>query len=229
MTPIPLDPLRTCPRNIQNDALPQTGPFTAILVTLVTSPPEFCSESKSKKTYIMNKCALIIAFVVLVFASSGSCQIPSPSLSPQPSPPELCYVASWSPETHAYYGKKEIILEKLAKLPINLSKHRIFLQVTQGDVSGNVKLFERHPDGRFTVTEWAPPDTLEILDAIDKAIIANKGVNCVGEQIKAVLLEKLGEKEPSVGAVPVSPAAAFNHAVNKATGDFIKTVIILGC
>jgi hypothetical protein len=103
------------------------------------------------------------------------------------------------------------------------------VQVTQGDAGGNVKLFERHQDGSYTVTEWSPRHTSELIVAIDKAIMANKGVNCVGEQMKAVL-RQLGKGHTVENvAAPASAAAAFAHAVKESSGDFIKTVIVFGC
>ena len=179
----------------------------------------------------MNRYVLLTTLAVVASIRGGFCQSPSPlpSLSPLPTPPLACNFASWSPESHTFYGKKDFILEKIANLPVNLSEHRVFLQVTQGDSTGTVKLFERHQDGKFTVTQWSPPQTSGLLVAIDNVIMANKGVNCVGEQIKAILKE-LGKGTVSEGvAAPVSPAAAFDHAVKEATGDFIRTVLIFGC
>jgi hypothetical protein len=129
---------------------------------------------------------------------------------------------------HTLYGHQDIILEKLSDWSAKPSDHRVFVQVTQGK-TGNVKLFEQSKDGSYTVTEWSPRETSELIVAIDKAITANKGVNCVGEQIKAVL-RKLGKGKTVEGvAEPASASAAFAHAVKEAQGDFIKTVIVFGC
>ncbi len=129
---------------------------------------------------------------------------------------------------HIFYGKKDLIIEKLSSWSANPSDHRVFVQITQGTNKGNVKFFERHGND-YTVMEWNPHETSDLIIAIDKAIMANKGVNCVGEQIKAVL-QRLGKgnKVENV-APPASAAAAFAHAVNEAQGDFVKTVIIYGC
>jgi hypothetical protein len=129
---------------------------------------------------------------------------------------------------HIFYGKKEVILEKLGNWSANPREHRVYVQITQGRSAGNVKLFERSKDG-YTVTEWSPRETSDLVAAIDKAIMANKGVNCVGEQIKGVL-NKAGKGTTTQNvAEPASASAAFAHAVKEASGDFIKTVIIFGC
>ena len=115
-------------------------------------------------------------------------------------------------------------------MPAKLSERRVFLQITQGDSGANVKLYERQKDNSFTVTEWSGKETSRLVCDIDKAIMANKGVNCVGEQIKAVIVKALhkGKVVESV-ANPETAAAAFTHSVKEAKGEFIKTTIILAC
>ncbi len=144
--------------------------------------------------------------------------------------PRSCHLSSWSPELYSFYGAKGTIVEKLANIPAKLSERRVFLQVTQGDSSADVKLYERQEDGTFTVTEWTPKHTSGLLADIDKAIVANKGVNCVGEQVKDVLAKELKEgivtKEV---AAPASPEAAFAHSVKEASGEFIKSVVVILC
>jgi hypothetical protein len=69
-----------------------------------------------------------------------------------------------------------------------------------------------------------------LLADIDKAIVANKGVNCVGEQVKSVLGKELKAGKVSEGVpAPESPKAAFAHQVNEAKGEFIKSVVFLFC
>ena len=105
---------------------------------------------------------------------------------------------------HIFYGRQDIILEKLSDWSAKPSDHRVFVQVTQGKTSGNVKLFEQPKDGSYTVTEWSPRETSE--------------------------LRKLGKGKTVEGvAEPASASAAFAHAVKEAQGDFIKTVIVFGC
>jgi len=135
---------------------------------------------------------------------------------------------SWNPESHTFYGKKAVIVERLATLS-NPSEHRLFVQITQGDSGGTVRLFERNQNSAYNVTEWSPQHTSELIIEIDKAIMANKGVNCVGEQIKAILKRLGNGKTIHDVAAPLSPEAAFAHPVKESRGDFIKTVIVYGC
>jgi len=143
---------------------------------------------------------------------------------------QTCRRSSWNPELYSFYGEKGTIVKKLANLPAKLSEHRVFLQVTQGDSSANIKLYEQQENGTFTVTEWSTKQTSRLLADIDKAIIANKGVNCVGEQVKAILDKQLhaGKVSKEVPA-PASPEAAFAHSVNQARGEFIKSAVIILC
>jgi hypothetical protein len=142
-----------------------------------------------------------------------------------------CNEASWNPESYSFYGEKDKIVEKFGNISTTkLADRRVFLQVTQGDAKADVKLYERQKDGKFTVTEWAANQTSRLLADIDKAIVANKGVNCVGEQVKGILGKQLKEGKISKDIpAPESLPAAFAHPVKEATGAFIKSVIFLLC
>lgn len=171
-----------------------------------------------KEKQIMKKYALIVLLIAAALLGGTSANA------------QLCTESSWNPELYTLYGAKASIVEKLGKLPLKLSERRVFLQVTQGDSSANIKLYEKQKDGTYTVTEWTAKQTAGLLSDIDKAIVANKGVNCVGEQVKAVLAKDLknGKISKAVPA-PATSAAAFAHAVKTATGEFIKCTIIILC
>jgi hypothetical protein len=143
---------------------------------------------------------------------------------------QRCANSSWNPELYSLYGAKDTIVEKLSTLPLMLSDRRVFLQITQGDSSANVKFYEKQNDGTYTVTEWTTKETSHLLADIDEAMVANKGVHCVGEQVKAVLAKDLKDgKITNAVAAPASSSAAFAHAVKEAVGDFIKCTIIMLC
>jgi len=98
------------------------------------------------------------------------------------------------------------------------------------NASWNPEMFELQKDGTFTVTEWEGKDTSRLACDIDKAIMANKGVNCVGEQMKAVIVKALNKGKVSNSvAAPETPAAAFGHSIKAAKGDFIKSEVIVAC
>jgi len=192
---------------------------------------------------IPNLCLIASLLTVCgLVSASAEDQSPMPSVSPSatatptptPSAPppgtKACNYASWNPEVYSFYGAKEDVAEKVSSLPLKLSEHRVFVQITQGEAWAQVKMFELQKDGTFTVTEWDGKDTFRLACDIDKAIVANKGVNCVGEQMKAAIVKALGKGKFSHSvAPPETPAAAFSHSIKAAKGDFIKSEVIVAC
>jgi hypothetical protein len=178
----------------------------------------------------MKKLTSFAALIVAALVSSASAETALPAASPEASPGPRCKQSSRSPELYSFYGAKDIIVGQLTKIPAKLSERRVFLQVTQGDASAKVTLYEQQNSGTFTVTEWTPKQTSKLLAEIDREIVANKGENCVGEQVKTVLRQKLGKGKVTNGvAAPDSPQAAFALSVDQASGDFVKSTLIILC
>ena len=129
------------------------------------------------------------------------------------------------------YGKKDTIIEKLGYIPTDLSTRRVFLQVTQGESAGDVRLYyEQQKDGTFSVTEWKPKETWTLLAAIDGKITSNLGKECVGKEVEKLLSAQLGEGK-SMDPVPASvlPAKAFAPSLGEVSGDSFKTTVIILC
>ena len=193
------------------------------------------------KTYPVQNLCLIVSLLTAcgLVSASAEDQSPTPSASPTPTPSvtpsrtgggKACNYQSWNPEIYSFYGAKENITEKVSRLPLKLSEHRVFVQITQGEAWAQVKMFELQKDGTFTVTEWEGKDTFRLACDIDKAIVANKGINCVGEQMKAAIVKALGKGKFSHSvAPPETPAAAFSHSIKAAKGEFIKSEVIVAC
>jgi hypothetical protein len=178
----------------------------------------------------MKKRTLIptVIAAALLIGTSAYAQSPTPT----PLKDTKCNTAQWDPQEYRLYGAKDSIIEKLANIPAKFSERRVFVEITQGDSSARVKLYERQQDGKFTVTEWAPQETSRLVAKIDEAIIANKGVNCVGEQMKGVLNKELegvhSDVTPGVSP-PASPQAAFAHPIKDTSGKFMVCSIFFGC
>src|SRR5205809_1999124 len=138
----------------------------------------------------MKKNILILTLIAAALLGDASAYDPSPPaagspppsvagkpLPPPPPPPPSggggtnCATSSWNPELYSFYGAKGTIVEKLGKIPAKLSERRVFVQVTQGDSSADVKLYEQQGNGTFTVTEWTTTQTSSLLADIDKAIV----------------------------------------------------------
>lgn len=172
----------------------------------------------------------VLMVATLSAGASANTATPTPTPDAGASPGPNCKVASWSPEEYRLYGDKKVIIHKLDKIPIQLSEHRIFVQVTQGQSTADVKLYQQQEDGTFTVTEWTTKQISRLLADIDDTIVANKGVNCVGEQVKGVLTKHLQQgKVLKAVPAPVSLQAAFAHSIKGAQGDFIGFVLIPLC
>jgi hypothetical protein len=178
----------------------------------------------------MKKHTLFSTLTFAALLASGWAYAQSPTPSPTITENRECRTSSWNPELYTFYGTRDAIIEKLASIPVKPSERRVFVQLTQGDSGINVRLYEQQKNNKFTVTEWTGKQVPGLQPDIDAAIIANKGVNCVGEQVKKVLLDELhqGKVKEEVPA-PASPEAAFAHPVKDATGDFVKTTIIVLC
>jgi len=178
----------------------------------------------------MKKHPLIVTLLAAALVGGASGQTASPT--PTPNKDTKCNTAQWDPQEYRLYGAQDSIIEKLANIPAKFSDRRVFVEITQGDSSAHVKLYERQQDGEFTVTEWAPQETPDLVAKIDEAIIANKGVNCVGEQMKGVLIEELKGVHSDVTtgvSPPASPEAAFAHPIKATSGKFMVCSIFFGC
>lgn len=185
----------------------------------------------------MKKNTLTLTVITSVLVGIASAQTPSPN--PSPSVPmdgggPRCTLNSASVEVHTFYGTKEIVTEKVAKMPADLSERRVFLQITQsGREDGaktDVKIFEKQKDGSFGITQWTKVTGRDLFDKLDDAIIKNKGKNCVGDAMKDVLTKTLGTgKTVTPLTPPTSPKDAFGPSVQDASGDFFKTIVIFGC
>src|SRR6266513_760028 len=172
----------------------------------------------------------VVAAGLLIGASAYAQSTPTPTSSPIVIAGD-CRSSSWNTELYGFCGGKAAMIEKIASLPVQLSSRRVFVQITQGSSSGEVKLYERQGNNTFAVTKWKNAQTFKLLPKIDKAIFDNKGVNCVGEQVIAVLRKELGKPSEVTQDVeaPVSPAAAFSDSVQNATGEPIRTTVWILC
>jgi hypothetical protein len=141
-----------------------------------------------------------------------------------------CRNSSSNTELYGFCGAKDMILKKLGGLPAEIVKRRVFLQITQGSSSGEVKLYERKENNKFTVTKWKSEETFKLLPKIDKSVFENKGVNCVGEQVIALLRKELKKPTEVTQDVEVpSPAAAFSDSVQSTIGEPVRTTVWILC
>jgi hypothetical protein len=193
-----------------------------------------------ERKHTMKKYTLMITLIAAVSVGGGFAADPTYSAKPSASPSATadggggrCNRSSASVEVHGFFGTKETVTEKVATLPVNLLERRVFLQVTQSSGTNAktvVKLFEQKEDSSYAVTEWTKGADARLMEKIDEAIIKNKGKECVGEVTRKLLERKLGEgKTVAPLAAPGSPKDAFSSSVSEASGDCIKSTIIILC
>lgn len=142
-----------------------------------------------------------------------------------------CKNSSWNTELYGFCGGKAAMIKRIEAIPVDLSKRRVFVQITQGSKSGEVKLFERKGNNNmFTLTKWKSEGTFKLLPKIDTTIFENKGVNCVGEKVIGVLKKELKKPTEDPQDVEVSsPAAAFSESVENAEDEPVRTTVWILC
>ena len=173
-----------------------------------------------------------LTLVVAAFLGGASVHAQSPSPSPSGSPIIKwdCAASSQNTELYGFCGKKDSILKKVADLPAEIVERRVFVQITQGSKSGEVKLFVRKENNKFTVTRWERKDTFELLPKIDTAVFENKGLHCVGEKVITKLQQNLKKPTEVQQDVDVpSPEAAFKESVQSTDGEPVRTTVWILC
>lgn len=129
----------------------------------------------------------------------------------------------------SFYGDAKAILGKLEKFDMNLSGRRVFFFTLETKDDAEVSFFERDSPGQYHVYQWKGAPSPNLAKNIDKAIIANKGVACVGEQTKVILKRLPGMKDAGVVPAPVSATAAVRHQIQAKGDAYMRTSAYLMC
>ena len=140
-----------------------------------------------------------------------------------------CEAESWSPEVITLYGDTDTINRKLSNFEMNLSRRRVFGFVVDGELSSKGAFFERTGDQEVAVYQWSGHVDPDLHQKIATEIVRNKGVNCVGEQTKALLAKLPNFKKQGNVSAPVNAKAAFSHQVRDIDSDYIRTTVYLMC
>lgn len=140
-----------------------------------------------------------------------------------------CNTFAWTPEVHDFYGDPEAILAKMDNVDMALASRRIFVLLTESSGKAQARFFEQVEGERYTILTWEG-DSLDGLNGrLAETILANRGVHCVGEQVRGLLSELPLELRAAVPA-PASPRAAFAHAVREHGDDeFTRATAALLC
>lgn len=142
-----------------------------------------------------------------------------------------CHVYAFSPHVVDLYGDAEAILAHIDRIEMDLTERRMFLLAVETHDAAEVVLYEQVAGDTWSVSTWTGAGLGELRTSLGDAILANKGVFCVGEQTKGVL-DHLGIQATPQGTVPAphSPRAAFGHPIRRHTGDgYGRATIALLC
>jgi hypothetical protein len=140
-----------------------------------------------------------------------------------------CEEESWSPEVLSFYGDADAIIRKLNNFEMNLSGRRVFALLAENATDATVRFYERSKPGTYSVSLWTGAVSPELKSNIDKAILDNKGVHCVGEQTKSIVTEMPKLQTETDIPAPASAKAAFSHPIREMGNGYLRTTIYLLC
>lgn len=140
-----------------------------------------------------------------------------------------CAANSRSPEVYTFYGDSDTIVSKLANFDMDLPNRRTYALVVESTNGTDVALFENAQE-KVNVHRWTNKDGVDVRTSLDKVILDNKGVHCVGEQVKDALTSSLKDAKVDRDApLPANAKSAFGHSIQKHKDAFIRATVYLLC
>ncbi|MEU7039493.1 hypothetical protein AB0A77_00325 [Streptomyces varsoviensis] len=145
---------------------------------------------------------------------------------------KACKAAAWDCQSHEFMGSPETVMTNLVGLPDELVARRVYMLMVQGDSRCEARVFERFnlDDAEGTVSSWSETDVPKLVTQITEVLVANRGVHCPGEQVRATLET---EREVHVSApapAPRTAAEAFGPIVDGFRDDkFVRATVMVLC
>ena len=141
-----------------------------------------------------------------------------------------CFEASWSPEIHDLYGDAETILSKMDGLPMELGDRRVYALMVEGPTSAEVRFFEQVDPENWAILSWQGGKLGDLPSRLDEVVLKNRGIHCVGEQVKALLTSAVKLELQGIVPAPASARAAFAHPIRAhSKGEFVRASAALLC
>jgi hypothetical protein len=171
--------------------------------------------------------AIMALLVIVVFARPGGAQT---GQHQDKSDFSGCRQNSWEPEVLSYYGDPATVLRKLDNYEMNLPKRRIFMFLAESKGSAELSIFELADEktNEFHVWHWKGNSAGELREEATETILKNRGVACVGKQIKSLVMKLNPEDQGAIPAVATA-SAAFGHAIRELNDQYIRTTVFLLC
>ena len=141
-----------------------------------------------------------------------------------------CRTASWEPEVLSFYGDSATVLKKLDNYEMNLPNRRIFMFLVESKGSAELSLFELADEktNEFQVWHWKGDSADTLREEATETILKNRGVACIGKQIKRLVLRLHPEDQGKIPAL-ASASAAFGHAIQHFGTQYVRTTAFLLC
>jgi hypothetical protein len=124
------------------------------------------------------------------------------------------------------------VTANLADLPEELIQRRVYMLMVQGEQRAEVRVFERFDldDTDTTLGTWSDDSLGDLMTQLTEVLVANKGVHCPGEQVKATLTAEREFSMEGPFPAPTSAAEAFGPALAGFGGDrFVHATVALLC
>ncbi|MFI9154616.1 hypothetical protein [Streptomyces sp. NPDC053367] len=145
---------------------------------------------------------------------------------------KACAPSAWDCQTHTFYGSPEKVTAHLAGLPESLVQRRVYMLMVQGEGRAEARVFERFSfgDAEGTVAAWGDESLGDMVTQLTDVLVANKGVHCPGEQVRATLDEthdfSVGAPEPA----PKTAAEAFGPVMEQFKDHrFVQASVMVLC
>lgn len=164
--------------------------------------------------------------------SSPGIQTAIPTAASQETPSYLgpCAGFSWSPEVFDFYGNPEAVIEKIDGQKLPVTERRMYFLLVESAQGAEMRFFERVSEGLAAVFSWSGESAVELKSRIDRAVLSNRGVNCIGEQLKALIAEGVELNLEGTVPAPATPRAAFAHTIRNNGGDgYVRATTAMLC
>ncbi|MEV0280781.1 hypothetical protein AB0I22_30940 [Streptomyces sp. NPDC050610] len=145
---------------------------------------------------------------------------------------QACKAAAWDCQSHQFMGSPETVLTNLVALPDELVGRRVYMLMIQGEGRSEARVFERFnlEDTEGTVATWPETDVPGLVTQITEVLVANRGVHCPGEQVKATLETERELHVSAPGPAPRTAADAFGPLMDGFRDDkFVRATVLVLC
>jgi ketosteroid isomerase-like protein len=142
-----------------------------------------------------------------------------------------CSTASFEAEVFQFYGDATTIVSKLAGDRIDVAQRRAYMLLLESDAAAELAFFERNPsDGKLMqVAQWQGTSVADVREELTRALLANRGIACTGEQAKRLLQSKYHIQTAAMIDSPYTAQGAFSHLIKRHGPTYMRATVLLFC